>query len=101
MSLFDKDFNLNSQNEDPKEGFDEGYILGIYDAVERILYYVVAKTRKDLAKLYDRLTNDRYMIVGIQLLSIVKDYKDVMRDLLKKQKPDDLEFGDNKDKGVN
>ena len=100
MGLFDKNFDFNKNNgEEPLEN-NEGYILGIYDSVEQYVFYVVAKSRKELARLYDRLGTERYMVLGIQLLTVVKDYKTLLKALNDNQKPDDMEFGDNREKGV-
>lgn len=101
MGLFDKNFETNNQKHDKEPENNEGYILGIYDHIEQIVFYVVARSRKELAKLFEKLSPERYMVIGIQLLTIVKDYKALLKELNEKQKPDDMEFGDNRDKGVN
>jgi hypothetical protein len=100
MSLFDKSFGMNNQKPDNESENAEGYILGIYDNVEQVVFYVVARSRKELAKLFEKLTQERYVVLGIQLLTVVKDYKALLKELNEKQKPDDMEFGDNREKGV-
>lgn len=91
---------MNNQKHDKESDNTEGYILGIYDNIEQVVFYVVARSRRELAKLFEKLNQERYIVLGIQLLTVVKDYKALLKELNEKQKPDDMEFGDNREKGV-
>lgn len=99
MGIFDKG-NLGKQSPQNDESPAESYLLGTYDQEKQEVFYVIAKNRQDLGKLLLNMSNDRFLMLGIQLLGNVEDYNTLLKNLIKNQKPDDMEFGDNKEKGV-
>lgn len=97
-SFNNKDSNKNSSKDD--KGYDEAYLIGIFDVEESKLVYIMSKTRKEFGRLLMQLSTKRYTVVGVQMLQNVEEYGNFLKALGEQNKPNDLEFGDDKEKEV-
>ena len=77
------------------------YLVTIMEAAPTMMgvtgYAVLIPDTKSLGKLANEIDEEHYIIYKIERIGIVKDYKELMENIKKQNKPDDLNFGKDKD----
>jgi hypothetical protein len=98
MNMFNNSHSYNFDDFEEQDNYDEQYLIGIWEVANSKAFYVLAPSRKALGELLLNLPTDRYMMVGLQLLSDMQEYNEVLKKLKDQIKSDDLNFGNNDNK---
>ena len=75
----------------------ESYLLLIMDIINTKYIYTVVPTNKEMSRLFAVMDDTKYMIVTVTPLANVQSFIQVYKQMLKTDKPTDMEFGGDKD----
>jgi len=90
--MFDFDKNQEKQNYSVKES---AYIIKILDINDFNIFSTITKNKKELERLVYNIDEKTKLIYEVKAIGLYKDFKEVMRENNNKNKPDDLNFGQN------
>ena len=77
----------------PNKDYQELYLIAIYEISSQQTFYTIAPNNREFACLLDIINPEEYCILTVMPLANFVDFKDLMKILMTKNKPDNLNFG--------